>query len=427
MGEKWKTTRMPVAAPFVAAEKYDGSRRRPNLGVLPVSIEPAQLRPIAFRIFTKKHNLTLRSDALKVLTEHVGDRCGTDWRTTCEPILEEIAEAWKRFEEQTSLVSGDPLLGVLRTLDVPHSHRQESFLSTKSSATSEIENLTVPDAAVAPRVLEIDNYFSTIDAFQQPKYVYSSVRKMYELSESPAALFPPPEHLPNVFREHYHIIKQRLMRNELFQPPTFVGSATVTTSYHKITLIKNLLGRQGKDFLVFGMLTIAADEKIWLEDVDDRVQLDMTETSSAAGIFVPGCFVLAQGTYQHDGVFHVMTVGHPPSEKRAQSLRVFGHVDFLGSHEKGDMTATSTSAGGFDRYLTQAEAHQGRARVVIAADVFLDSQRSLDALRTMLETYESEVKPESPVLAIVLMGSYTSTRFQNNGMSSKYKGEHRQT
>jgi DNA polymerase epsilon subunit 2 len=65
---------------------------------LPVQIELSHFRPIAFRIFTKKHNLTLKSDALAVLAEYVGRKCGSEWRISGEPLLDEIARAWARAE-----------------------------------------------------------------------------------------------------------------------------------------------------------------------------------------------------------------------------------------------------------------------------------------------------------------------------------------
>jgi DNA polymerase epsilon subunit 2 len=65
---------------------------------IPVQIELSHFRPIAFRIFTKKHNLTLKSDALAILAEHVGRKCGSEWRVLGEPLLDEIARAWARAE-----------------------------------------------------------------------------------------------------------------------------------------------------------------------------------------------------------------------------------------------------------------------------------------------------------------------------------------
>src|SRR5271169_511545 len=65
---------------------------------LPVQIELSHFRPVAFRIFTKKHNLTLKSDSLAVLAEYIGRKCGSEWRVLGEPILDEVARAWTRAE-----------------------------------------------------------------------------------------------------------------------------------------------------------------------------------------------------------------------------------------------------------------------------------------------------------------------------------------
>ena len=65
---------------------------------LPVEIELSHFRPIAFRVFTKKHNYTLKTDALAILAEYIGRKCGSEWRVLGEPILDEIARAWGRAE-----------------------------------------------------------------------------------------------------------------------------------------------------------------------------------------------------------------------------------------------------------------------------------------------------------------------------------------
>lgn len=65
---------------------------------LGVNIELSQLRPIAFRIFTKRYNLTLKSDALKELAIFIGRKCGQDWHIESESILDEIAQLWRKSQ-----------------------------------------------------------------------------------------------------------------------------------------------------------------------------------------------------------------------------------------------------------------------------------------------------------------------------------------
>lgn len=75
--------------------KYVGSKTPLFLGV---SIELSQLRPIAFRVFTKRHNLTLKSDAFKELAAFIGRKCGQNWHEESESVLDEIARLWKKSQ-----------------------------------------------------------------------------------------------------------------------------------------------------------------------------------------------------------------------------------------------------------------------------------------------------------------------------------------
>lgn len=93
------STPPPSSDPFQPIPSSILNRRAASPATfLPVQIELSHFRPIAFRIFTKKHNLTLKSDALQVLAEYVGRKCGSEWRIMGEPLLDEIARAWARAE-----------------------------------------------------------------------------------------------------------------------------------------------------------------------------------------------------------------------------------------------------------------------------------------------------------------------------------------
>ncbi|CAK7202993.1 DNA-directed DNA polymerase epsilon, subunit B [Sporothrix eucalyptigena] len=65
--------------------------------ILPIILPPATLRPLAFRTFTKKHSLTLKSSALQDLATFIGRHCGSGWREEglAERVLEETAKSWK--------------------------------------------------------------------------------------------------------------------------------------------------------------------------------------------------------------------------------------------------------------------------------------------------------------------------------------------
>src|SRR6201994_4403934 len=88
--------------------------------ILPILLPPATLRPLAFRTFTKKHNLTLTSSALAALATFIGRHCGSGWREDglAEGVLEETAKMWKK-ESTVVIVDGDSamLKNILKALE----------------------------------------------------------------------------------------------------------------------------------------------------------------------------------------------------------------------------------------------------------------------------------------------------------------------
>src|SRR5690606_16464561 len=93
----------------------------PPQRVLAVEIPLPSLRPLAFRIFTKKHGLTLKSEALQLLCQFIGRKCGADWRDGAgEKMLDEIARGWKRAEGPCGVLveGGEALKAVLKAVEV---------------------------------------------------------------------------------------------------------------------------------------------------------------------------------------------------------------------------------------------------------------------------------------------------------------------
>jgi DNA polymerase epsilon subunit 2 len=115
------------------------------------------------------------------------------------------------------------------------------------------------------------------------------------------------------------------------------------TDAAKLTSTRNLLGRAGGRFLLFGMLTRSPEGRLCLEDLDGTVPLDISQTvrmilwslppsvyaraspnahanpmqGPSEGMFTEGCFVLVEGDYNDEEALVVIAIGHPPSERRA--------------------------------------------------------------------------------------------------------------
>jgi len=176
--------------------------------ILPILLPPATLRPIAFRTFTKKHNLTLTSSALQALASFIGKHCGAGWREEglAELVLEEVARQWKKCEAKV-IVDGEgtALKGILKTLEVGMSGgrivagkgergltRQGSLVWLEGEAAGcggmerhesfGMSGLGVEDAEEGEQDEERDprSWLKVVNAFEQPKMVYNASRKHFE-------------------------------------------------------------------------------------------------------------------------------------------------------------------------------------------------------------------------------------------------------
>lgn len=179
---------------------------QPKAAVLPILLPPATLRPLAFRTFTKKHNLTLTSSALQALATFIGKHCGSGWREEglAEKVLEEVAKSWKKCGGQV-IVEGESetLKGILRTLEgsmLGGRIVQGSNLSRQSSFNFGPETSGLPsrpaldsNTSFGMSSLEVQDlededenlkdprdWLKVVGAFEQPKMVYNATQKHFD-------------------------------------------------------------------------------------------------------------------------------------------------------------------------------------------------------------------------------------------------------
>ncbi|KAK6520582.1 DNA-directed DNA polymerase epsilon, subunit B [Arthrobotrys conoides] len=453
------SSQFPAPRPREAPPRGQPTRPAAPPRVLAVEIPPSSLRPLAFRIFTKKHNLTLKSEALALLCSFIGRKCGTDWKTSgsAEKLLEEVARTWKRNEGAAAiLVDGNEALkAVIRDLEVEGPGANKSSLLTRGesfdfagasgmNATSlggddeegssqQLQSAQmVISSKTGPNLEDINprDYIHVVDAFTQPKYKYNQSRKQFERAQKPS-LLPDATSKAQVFLTRYYLIHHRLLRNPSFQPPTFAPSSSMTSrgtkTYFKITPIAHLLGRSGKPFFIFGLLSTSPDTgQLMLEDPTGSIQLDITHARPIPedGVwFCPGSFVVVDGTFEADGRFTAYTIGQPPSERRETSAEVFGHMDFLGIN----MPLEFSAGGGGGRGLRLAEkrlANEGKGKVVVLSEIHLDLPRTHEALTKLFEKWESEANGEDEVevpAVVIMCGGFVSDGFGVGNGSLGYK------
>lgn len=486
--------------------------------VLPIILPPQTLRPVAFRTLTKKHNLTLTSSGLGVLATFVGKFCGSGWREDglAERALDEIAKSWKRNGGGLIVEDGPDkkLSNILKILepcmsggrvDVGKLSRQNSSVGLLSRSNSLInrpemarddsqtsfglsgldveDNTQFEQDGTDGSPLDPRQYLKIISAFTQPRFSYSTSKKSLEQLTTPASLLPPIQHKISMFRNRYHLVHQRLLRNESFQTPAFStanrpptlgrsGSSVVSAQQaYKITPISNLLGRSGSARLLLGMLVHSAAGHLALADLTGSVVLDLSTARPVpedGAWFCPGMIVLVEGVYEEDGSnnsnlgvaagvggqikgrFVADTMAGPPAERRAVTVDSsagfasdttsnghahtsvgsgFGWIDFLGvgsekamgsqmrriqrrifgAHPHSQIVTSSTDLNDIAPPSQEEDQHPHRTKLAIIGECYLDSPRTLEAIRAILASYANASNDAADFpLSIVLMGNFVS-------------------
>ncbi|KAK9450925.1 DNA polymerase alpha/epsilon subunit B-domain-containing protein [Limtongia smithiae] len=410
-----KQTVGPAAA--AAARRY--AARSPSPAVpLPIELQPSHIRPIAYRVLSKKYSLNLKSSGLEVLAEYIGRKFGREWRSKCEQFLNEIGKRWKE-QDKGLFVDSDSLPVIIREVEL----RTASFTAAVASGATTPGDSFFKSFASTDSFDHLDSYmpqefFHVWDAFVQPRWTYNNLRKHFERASAPSVL-PTAKQQTRYLITRYYQLFHRLLRNELFQPPSFHSSNAA--SWHAITLIKNLLGRHGKSFLILGLLEMGSNGNYWAEDPSGKLELDLTQAVAEHGYYVPGCVLLFEGVYTTTERFKVRAIQHPPNETRSKSREAYGYLDFLNIGSLG-----STPDGRFDKVIEarfaaeEKRAHKSRKTsssiIMLGGDIFLDDLKTYDGMSKIFGLLEEE-----PPLAIVVPGSFLSFPFHKSSSSTVYR------
>ena len=354
--------------------------------ILPILLPPATLRPLAFRTFTKKNNLTLTSSALQAFANFIGKHCGSGWREEglAEKVLDEAAKSWKKIGGGVIVPGdGDELKSILRNLERsmnggnPSQSRESSRQGNLTSQSSQVDVAdwkSRPGAfaredseaslGMSPCGVKNDKHITDsndprrwlriIGAFEQPMLTYNVNQKHFEAVSTASSLLPDPSHKTHVFRHRFNVIYQRLLRNESFQS-SVVASARTSSLQHssttataqqayKVTPIANLLGRTGSSHLLLGLLTISPTGVLTVIDLTGSIAIDIQYARPVpedGAWFTPGMIVLVDGLYEEEGStigpgldgnrgvggtiggkFIAFSIGGPPCERREVTLGV---------------------------------------------------------------------------------------------------------
>jgi DNA polymerase epsilon subunit 2 len=185
--------------------------------ILPILLPAQTIRPLAFRVFTKKYSLTITLSALQLLATFVGRFCGTEWREEGlgERVLDEVAKNWKSRNGGV-IVDGETsdLKDILKNLEgsmsggriVTRELSRQNSLILRSSQDGEVMNtrlglrpgvLSREDSQTSLGLSALDvedeendedhqdprKWLKVIDAFDQPRLIYNVGKKHFDRFE----------------------------------------------------------------------------------------------------------------------------------------------------------------------------------------------------------------------------------------------------
>ncbi|KAG9317411.1 DNA polymerase epsilon, subunit B [Chiua virens] len=253
-----------------------------------------------------------------------------------------------------------------------------------------------PGDQAETELLDPENHFYIIDAFEMPTWNWSHERGIFERSPVQPTMSGTAESRITSARNRLHIIKQSILRNEHFSPSTLPSR----DREHLVTLksTKQLLGRAGERFLLLGMLAHNMEGKLCLEDADGHVVLDVSKLDDPGeGLYTEGCIALIEGEYTEEGTLEVIAMGQPPCEDRETARSLYGHMDFLG---KGSTTLLEDS-----NYARRVREELSDVYFFFLSDVWLDNPKTFVGLQKMFDNcIENSFIPR----VIVMCGNFTS-------------------
>lgn len=315
------------------------------------------------------------------------------------PVRSEAIEALYsvlRHEDQP----GDALDIILDTLK---SRVQSSTIVDRDLIAQVVAELSKNEEDLAQECLQV------IDAFDVPRLRYNVTRKQfYTVERAKSKADVPTEAKINVYRDRLMLIHQRLMRDVHFAPSVIGTSVTANASRNrvvadheveriKLTQLESLVGSTGHKCL-YGMISKLEDGNYYLEDLNGKVQMDISGAQQTHGIITEGSIVLAEGELE-DGVFRADTLGFPPPETKADSVAAAGNVDFLLEKPRFSFEVEN---------LKQMEEASTNASFVVLSDVHLDDEVVIEKLQKMFEGYASMTPPPA---MFIFLGNFLSMPF----------------
>lgn len=377
---------------------------------------------------SKKYGLNLKTSALTVLANFIGQHYGVHWKTDQRTslFLEAISKIWKR-EGRGIFVDGDGIEDVIKQIQENEKRSRMRQLHETVDDTMDIDSSMInsigfedPDLSVMlhsePDIIGNDHndsfhlngktishninasvewkeYFKIIDIKSYSNFTYNRKKKQYEYHnrEKYRLLVPQVDDFLNHYINKYHILRDRLLRYDYYASSRYksvADSHDKTEQPKTITMIKNLLGRNEQRFALFGMLTLN-NMGIWqLQDESDKIELVLSQCIfSTDNYFVPGNFIVVDGFYSSTQKFHVLSATHPPAEPKHKTNEVISLIDPHWPYNKFGKVELTLK----DLLKIELKTHPENKLIFLGGDLFLDNQLTIDLLKKVFSKIEEEM------------------------------------
>lgn len=409
---------------------------------LPVKLDSSNLRPIAYRILSRKYGLNIKRDALDVLTDIIGLNFGSNWKgIESQNYLEKIAKIWKS-ENKSIFIDGDGLKDILKKIDHKSSSNTDYNIKKKKEDITILGEKNVSEDE-SSTIIDWKQHFNFILGNEMITYVYDKKKKHVIVNKVEKTFENKLEHnLKNCtefFYENYYLLLHRILRNKDFYKTNFFEESALDLetddSKTKITQIKNLIGKDNIKFVLFGLLSVNSNNSYILEDSTDYIELNFLKTCKVPGSFYcVGMYVLVEGIYSSTGgmscyssnniggLFYTLSIFHPLAEKRDFALEKLGYNDISNFYNEINKNQNRIDSNElyrsnsiiYNKLLKIEKSLSNNKIVFIGADCFLDVLKIKEGLMKIFTLIEDSLNlndltnESSNTIAVVLIGSFYS-------------------
>ncbi|EGG18266.1 putative DNA polymerase epsilon subunit B [Cavenderia fasciculata] len=311
--------------------------------------------------------LSIKADALKHLISYTNNEQDRDDSGSSQPLNERILE----------------LVDLILT-NLDKSTLKGNFVDkeTISNSLKELESQS-DSGSIEKEAIKV------ISAFDVPLFHYDQNKKLFVKEEKPEkSLHGNAKSKSELFRRRYQTALQILERHPTFAAPILPNQKKSLDQF-TLTPINSLLGNPGMK-CVLGTISQIVEGKYYLEDLNSKVQLDLTNATSEYGLITENGIVLVWGEFE-DGLFKAASIRPSNTEERQKSLDLLQGLDMFGDRPN-------------DRMMHKLKQYENEVEnsIILFSDVWLDNPTVVSHLESVFEKYV-----HFPPIAVVLMGNFT--------------------